>query len=94
MHLPANAPCLDTAKQSNLTLTDMHNGETVLIEKFSDLGHVRKFMSLGILPGMSVTVLKQYPAVVLRAGYSEFAFDRQLAGTIRVRRITGDRLAK
>jgi Fe2+ transport system protein FeoA len=69
------------------TLDDLRQGESAIVEKFLDNAHIRKFLSLGILPGTSVTILKQFPAVVLRVGYSEFAFDRALARTVTVRRV-------
>ncbi|MBX7245661.1 MAG: ferrous iron transport protein A [Candidatus Sumerlaeaceae bacterium] len=80
---------VDYTHNPSAVLSDLAKGETALIERFSDLAHVRKFLSLGILPGTSITVLKQSPAVVLRVGYSEFAFDRRLAGTVQVRRMPG-----
>lgn len=71
-----------------MPLCDLRKGEHAVIERFEELGHVRKFLSLGLLPGTSITMLKASPAVVVRAGYSEFAFDRTLAGTVMVRRLT------
>ncbi len=68
------------------TLASLRQGDTAFIERFAAPQHARKFLSLGILPGTSVTVLKQFPAIVLRVGYSEFAFDRKLASTVIVRR--------
>lgn len=67
------------------TLDELRRGQSARIESFSELAHVRKFLSLGILPGTTITILKQFPAVVLRVGYSEFAIDRLLASTVRVR---------
>lgn len=84
-----HAPCENNGSGSLLpTLLDLQKGESAIIERFQETGHVRKFLSLGILPGTHITVLKQFPAVVLRVGYSEFAFDRNLAGTVLIRRIS------
>ena len=71
-------------KKSKVLLSDLKQGQDAMIEAFEDLAHVRKFLSLGILPGTQVHIVKRFPAVVLRAGYSEFAFDRRLAKTVRV----------
>src|ERR1043166_9612868 len=62
------------------TLAELRNGEGAIVQEFSEQRHVRKFLSLGILPGTHVTLVKDFPAVVLRVGYSEFALDRALAG--------------
>ncbi|PKO16974.1 hypothetical protein CVU37_09185 [candidate division BRC1 bacterium HGW-BRC1-1] len=74
------------ASPAGTTLASLRQGDTAFIERFAAPQHARKFLSLGILPGTSVTVLKQFPAIVLRVGYSEFAFDRKLASTVIVRR--------
>ncbi|HBF34607.1 TPA: hypothetical protein DDW35_08580 [Candidatus Sumerlaeota bacterium] len=74
-------------KKAKLLLSDLKQGQNAMIEAFEDLAHVRKFLSLGILPGTPVHVVKRFPAVVLRSGYSEFAFDRRLAKTVRVQLI-------
>ena len=74
------------APRSGMTLASLRQGDTAFIERFAAPEHARKFLSLGILPGTSITVLKQFPAIVLRVGYSEFAFDRKLASTVIVRR--------
>jgi Fe2+ transport system protein FeoA len=71
------------------SLADLRIGETAAIEKFLDASQMRKFLALGILPGERVTIVKHHPAIVLRVGYSEFAFDRALASTVRVHRLAG-----
>jgi Fe2+ transport system protein FeoA len=70
-----------------VNLAELRSGESGVIEKYAEIAHVRKFLSMGILPGTHVTVMRHSPAVVLRVGYSEFAFDRQLAGTVQVHRL-------
>ena len=81
------APAATTsAARTGTTLASLRQGDTAFIERFAAPEHARKFLSLGILPGTSITVLKQFPAIVLRVGYSEFAFDRKLASTVIVRR--------
>ncbi len=78
-------PPVPAAARAKPSLVSLPQGESAVVEKFAEIAHARKFLSLGILPGTTVTVLKQFPAVVLRVGYSEFAFDRQLAATVLVR---------
>lgn len=80
---PAAVPAM---RDGRPTMASLRKGETAVVERFAEPRHARKFLSLGILPGTGITVLKQYPAIVLRVGYSEFAFDRKLAATVLVRR--------
>ncbi len=72
-------------QRPGLTLAEIKPGHNALIERFQDPANARKFFALGILPGTTVTVLKQSPAIVVRVGYSEFAFDKTLAQTVLVR---------
>jgi Fe2+ transport system protein FeoA len=82
------APAPDgLCQRPGLTLAEIAPGGHALVERFLEPSHVRKFLSLGVLPGTAVTVLKQTPAVVVRVGYSEFAFDKALAQTVLVRKI-------
>lgn len=72
----------------SVPLSTLRAGESAVIEKFEQVSNVRKFLSLGILPGTHVTVIRHSPAMVLRVGYSEFAFDHALASTVQVHRLT------
>lgn len=72
-------------QRPGLTLAEVKQGQNALVERFLDPSNARKFFVLGILPGTTVTVLKHSPAVVVRVGYSEFAFDKNLAQTVLVR---------
>lgn len=86
-----DADVLTSAQPGNccsaVSLAELRQGESGVIEKYAEISHVRKFLSMGILPGTHITVLRHSPAVVLRVGYSEFAFDRRLAGTVQVHRL-------
>jgi len=74
-------------RRPGFTLSEIPEGKHVLVERFLDPAHVRKFLALGILPGMSLTVVKQNPSVLVRAGYSVFALDKALAQTVLVRKL-------
>ena len=47
--------------------------------------HLQKLMAMGVLPGVSITVLETYPSFVFEAGYSQFAVDEDIAAEIYVR---------
>ena len=70
-----------------MPLNEVGEGESAEVVKFTDTANQRKFLSLGILPGTVIQIVRRWPAVVLRVGYSEFAFDHALAATVVVRRL-------
>jgi Fe2+ transport system protein FeoA len=41
-----------------------------------------KLMSLGIVPGTTVQLLRKKPGIIVQAGYTKVALDRRLAGLI------------
>ncbi len=46
---------------------------------------LQKLMSMGILPGGQITLLRRSPSFVFESGYSQFAVDEDIAGDIYVR---------
>jgi DtxR family Mn-dependent transcriptional regulator len=48
---------------------------------------VARLGALGLLPGIELEVVQQFPAFVLRMGYAEIAIDDALACAVRVRRV-------
>lgn len=46
---------------------------------------LQKLMAMGVLPGVPVTVNRNYPTFVFEAGYSQFAVDEEIAADIYVR---------
>jgi DtxR family Mn-dependent transcriptional regulator len=46
-------------------------------------------MSMGVLPGTSVMLLRTYPSYIFKVGHSEFAVDEELAREIFVRKEAG-----
>lgn len=51
----------------------------------SDVRKMQKLMSMGVLPGTSVILLRTYPTYIFKVGQSEFAVDEELAREIFVR---------
>lgn len=47
-------------------------------------GQAGKCLSLGILPGTRITLLKRSPSFIFSIGYSQFAVDEGMAGVILV----------
>jgi DtxR family Mn-dependent transcriptional regulator len=52
----------------------------------SDVRKMQKLMSMGVLPGTSVVLLRTYPSYIFKVGQSEFAVDEELAREIFVRK--------
>ena len=46
---------------------------------------LQKLMAMGVLPGVSITLLRRSPSFVFEAGYSQFAVDEDIASEIYVR---------
>ncbi|UCC87508.1 MAG: metal-dependent transcriptional regulator [Anaerolineales bacterium] len=46
---------------------------------------LQKLMAMGVLPGVSITLLRRSPSFVFEAGYSQFAVDEEIAADIYVR---------
>ena len=46
---------------------------------------LQKLMAMGVLPGVSLRVLRDSPSYVFEAGYSQFAVDEEIAADIFVR---------
>ena len=51
-----------------------------------DSKRLQKLMSLGVLPGMSISLIQKFPSYVFQIGQSQFAVDKELAEAIFVRR--------
>lgn len=52
----------------------------------SDPKKLQKLISLGIFPGMKLTLIQKFPSYTFQIGHSQFVIDRELAECIRVRR--------
>jgi DtxR family Mn-dependent transcriptional regulator len=55
----------------------------------SDVRKMQKLMSMGVLPGTSVTLMRTYPSYIFKVGQSEFAVDEELAREIFIRKEQG-----
>ena len=69
-------------------LEQMKSGESgKIVELATDNRRILgKLMSLGIVPGLSIRLLRCSPGFLLQAGYTKVALDREFAGFIRIRR--------
>lgn len=71
-----------------VALTELKPGDPGEIAYLAagDVRKMQKLMSMGVLPGTSVTLLRTYPSYIFKVGQSEFAVDEELAREIFVRK--------
>lgn len=50
-----------------------------------DASQMQKLISIGAIPGVSITLLQKFPSYVFQVGQSQFAVDKELAQAIYVR---------
>ena len=80
-----------TGEVGVVALTELKPGEPGEIAYLaaSDVRKMQKLMTMGVLPGTSVTLLRTYPSYIFKVGHSEFAVDEELAREIFVRKEVG-----
>lgn len=87
--------CCEQARASGavgvVALTELKPGEPAEIAYLaaSDVRKMQKLMSMGVLPGTAVKLLRTFPSYIFKVGYSEFAVDEELAREIFVRKEAG-----
>lgn len=84
--------CCEQARASGqvgvVALTELKPGEPGEIAYLAagDVRKMQKLMSMGVLPGTSLTLLRTYPSYIFKVGQSEFAVDEELGREIFVRK--------
>lgn len=73
---------------SVVSLCDLATGESGVIVELAtkDKDILRKLMSMGVLPGMTIQVILKYPSFVLQVGFTQVALDTGIASVIVVDR--------
>jgi DtxR family Mn-dependent transcriptional regulator len=92
--IPPGACCEQARAEGQVgvvALTELKPGEPGEIAYLaaSDVRKMQKLMSMGVLPGTSVQLLRSFPSYIFKVGQSEFAVDEELAGEIFVRKERG-----
>lgn len=49
-----------------------------------DQKKLQKIMAMGILPGMTISLIQKFPSYVFQIGHSQFAIDKELASAVYV----------
>ena len=71
-------------KEGEFVMTDLNVNQSGKICRIntSDRKKLNKIMAMGILPGMTVTLIQKFPSYVVQIGQSQFAIDKKLAECI------------
>ena len=89
--IPAGRCCQEKGKKgsmkfvSALSELEVKNKGEVAYLHAKDNSQMQKLMSIGVLPGMSISLLQKFPSYVLQLGQAQFAVDKELAASIYVR---------
>lgn len=84
--------CCEVARASGETgvvaLTELKacEGGEIAYLSTSDSKKMQKLMSMGVLPGNTLKLIRTYPSFIFKVGNSEFAVDDELAREIFVRK--------
>lgn len=67
-------------------LNTLATGEQGLITALStgDPRNLRKFMALGIYPGLKIKMIQKYPSYVFQVGFTQIAADHNIVKEIQV----------
>ena len=71
---------------TEIKLTELKRGQSCTVAELDtgDERVLRKLMSMGILPGMTLKMLLTYPSYVFQIGYTQVAVDKTVASAIMV----------
>lgn len=88
--IPASKCCekgFEEADKSVIPLTSLkpEQGGKIAYLRTKESKELQKLMSMGMLPGTSIYLIRSFPSYVFRMGYTQFAVDRQIAHEIFVR---------
>ncbi len=50
-----------------------------------DVANVQKLLSMGLLPGTQIKLIRNYPSYVFQIGYSQFTIDEHMAENIHIK---------
>lgn len=89
--IPPGKCCLkarETLEEFVVPLTRLKKGEKGMIAyiKAGDSKKLQKLMAMGVLPGNAIFLELTFPSFVFSVGYSEYAVDADMAGSIFVRK--------
>ncbi len=90
--IPPGTCCEEARRKGEVgvvALTELKPGEggEIAYLAASDVRKMQKLMSMGVLPGSDLALIRTYPSFIFKVGNSEFAVDEDLAREIFVRKL-------
>ncbi len=84
---PSATVWVDIPMSATVPLYRLEVGQSgvILALHVADERRLRKMMAFGVLPGVTIRLLRRFPAYVFEVGYSQFAVDEEIAAAIEVR---------
>ncbi|RJP29563.1 MAG: hypothetical protein C4533_00795 [Candidatus Omnitrophota bacterium] len=70
---------------ARLSELEVHDKGNIAYLQSKNASQMQKLISIGALPGISVTLIQKFPSYVFQLGQSQFAIDKELASAIYVR---------
>ncbi len=85
--IPPGRCCLENREKASRivsSLSDLKPGQggKVVYIRSDHPGKLRKLMAMGILPGVSITLIQRFPSYVFQTGQTQFAVDKEIAEKI------------
>jgi DtxR family Mn-dependent transcriptional regulator len=89
--IPPGRCCRETKKEAGtviqcLTDVPVNQSGRIAYLQTADSEKFKKFMAMGILPGMNITLLQRTPSFVFKVENTQYAVDRELASDIYIRK--------
>ncbi|WP_013323327.1 FeoA family protein [Gloeothece verrucosa] len=72
-----------------MALSKLKTGDKAVVAPWqtADDALIRKFMTMGIMPGIPITLEQQFPSYIVKVGRTRAAFDRETAQLIYVQEV-------
>jgi len=73
-------------KEKERAMTSLSVNQSGKVCRLNTCDHkkLNKIMAMGVLPGMTITLIQKFPSYVFQVGQSQFAIDKRLAECIFV----------
>ncbi|MDR4506589.1 MAG: metal-dependent transcriptional regulator [Candidatus Scalindua sp.] len=73
-------------------LSKLKAGERAKVAYITTRQHASldRLSSIGVIPGLELTVHQKYPSIVIQFGETQLALDKDIANNVYVRRLTGN----
>jgi DtxR family Mn-dependent transcriptional regulator len=90
-HIPPGKCCLEKKDKKSikimapLTEVEIKDKGQIAYLQTKDTSQMQKLISIGAIPGVSITLMQKFPSYIFQIGQSQFAIDKELAQSIYLR---------